>query len=66
MTAVSCLAAGYALRALVGIVQSEPDADPEPETDVEQEPVDPVLVPVREVADPAAPRDPGLRPQAMR
>ena len=51
------LAAGYALRALVGVVPAEPDAGLAPGIDVEQQSVDPVLVPARHATDPAAWRE---------
>ena len=57
-TAVLFLAAGYALRALVGVVPGEPAAGLDPDADVEQQAVDPVLVPVRDVADPASEHGP--------
>jgi hypothetical protein len=56
-TGVSCLAAGYAVRALVGLARGETDVDEEPWGDFEEEAVDPVLVPVRDDADPAAARE---------
>jgi hypothetical protein len=55
LTAVSCLAAGHALRALIGVAHSEPDVGQDPEGDVEEEAVDPI--PVRDVSGPAAARD---------
>ena len=57
-TAVLFLAAGYALRAVVGVVPGEPDASLDPGADAEEQVVDPVLVPVRNVADPAPAREP--------
>jgi hypothetical protein len=60
-TTVLFLAAGYAMRALVGVVQGEPDVRPDPWADVEQAPAGPVLVPVRDVAGPASKRDPRAR-----
>jgi hypothetical protein len=62
-TAVLFLAAGYALRVLVGVVEGGPNAGPMPEVDVEQRPVDPVLVPVRDIEDPAAQREPAGPPR---
>ena len=43
--AVLFLAASYALRALIGVVEGGPNAGQVPEVEVEQKPVDPVLVP---------------------
>jgi hypothetical protein len=51
LAAVPILAAGHALRALVAVIQGEPDAGPEPDADLDQA-EDPVLVPVRDIADP--------------
>ena len=53
-TGVSCLAAGYAVRALVGLARGETGVGEEPWGDFEEEAVDPVLVPVRDAADPTA------------
>jgi hypothetical protein len=40
LTAVSCLAAGYAVRAFVGVGRGEPDVDQDPEGEPEEDTVD--------------------------
>jgi hypothetical protein len=65
-TGVSCLAAGYAVRALAGLTRGETGGDEEPWGDFEEEAVDPVLVPMRDVVDPAAEREHARAPVERR
>jgi hypothetical protein len=57
LTAVSFLAAGYALRAIVEVAQGAPDAAQDPGSEPEPEDVDDGLVPVGDVAGRIAERE---------